>query len=96
MTNKLPPELEEIVALHKEADPGHGAARYIYEFGFRGIRVALFESTTPLPIPAIGEIIKLHGNRVKVTGVVVGYENADPGSPPGVAVSVEVEPISEE
>ncbi|MER8030707.1 hypothetical protein ABTZ78_17310 [Streptomyces bauhiniae] len=97
MSENLPPALREIRDAFLQAKPSSGAAQYFYDFGHEGQALAMFSPETPLPLPAVGDEIKLYGSTVKVTRVSTAYESDEenPGSPAAVSVSIDVEPLPE-
>lgn len=63
---------------------------YAYGEGDAATVLANFGADGPLPIPTVGQVIKLHGVYVKVLDVVVGYD-ADADGAPSVIAAVRVD-----
>lgn len=71
----------------------HHRIQYTYGRGESAILLATFTADGPLPFPAEGQVIDLHGVRVKVIEALVSYYAAADGAPV-VSAAVRVESAS--
>lgn len=84
---ELPADMREIRAAeyerpHRRQWPfARHQIQYTYGPPAAATVLADFVTEGPLPIPAEGQVIELHGVRVKVTGVLVSYYAAADGAP---------------
>ncbi|MBH5335019.1 hypothetical protein IHE55_09515 [Streptomyces pactum] len=106
MTHELPPVISEVAEAEKQATRGEldrldvgrptGPARYDIEFvydhdGKGAGTIARFGAQTPVPVPQVGQTVRLHGHGpLLVRRVDIGYEVSEEDGALYVGVTVDV------